>query len=108
MERFYLKTWSIGFEVPFLDTEDPQGQAELASDVSDRYLNWFDCLRVSLETLELPNTNQLVLFTIVVRVDTDLTNPDTLESDWNKMKADLQSVIEKFLNGRNLTYKILH
>ena len=81
MERFYLKTWSIGFEVPFLDTEDPQGQAELASDVSDRYLNWFDCLRVSL---------------------------DTLESDWNKMKADLQSVIEKFLNGRNLTYKILH
>lgn len=108
MERFYLKTFSIGFEVPFLDTEDPQGQVELANDVSERYLNWFDCLKVSLETLELPNTNQLVLFTIVVRVDTDLVNPETLESDWNKMQNDLQSAVEKFLQGRNLTYKILH
>lgn len=108
MERFYLKTWCIGFEVPFLNIEDPEGQSELARDVSERYLNWFDCLKVSLDVLKLPNTNELVLFTIIVRVDLDLANPDTLEEDWDKMKTDLQSSIEKFLTKRKLTYKILN
>lgn len=105
--KYYLKSWHIGFEVPFLDLEDPTGLTELSNKVTNRYLDWFDCQMVELTVKELKNQNQLVLFSIVVKVDPNLADSSSLIDEWNKMKEDLEEICIDFLKTRNLIYKII-
>lgn len=103
--KYSLRSWIQGYEVPFLDIMDPAGQGELSKSIKEKYLDWFECVKVDLEIFQLLNGNQLVLFTIIVRVDHDLTSDETLVSDWNFMKSDLKKSVEEFLTSRNLIFK---
>lgn len=106
-QRYNLKMFSIGYEVPFLDLNNTDGKSDLVQSIVDTYKNWFDVLNAKLDILQLPNTNQLLLYYIIVRVDNDLINIDTFESDWTKMQDQVKQAIEKFLDSRNLIYKVL-
>jgi len=106
-EKFKLRSWSIGFEVPFYNPEDTTGVDTLSSNLASRYRDWFDALKVDLSIIELPSTNRLILYTIVIREDIEYTNKSTLEEDWTSMQNEVQSDLENFLKLRNLEFRVL-
>lgn len=121
-DRFYLKSFQIGFEVPFLNLEDPTGLKELAQKVTNCVAQ-FDSLDVGIDILkypvvmdgddidlnikELPNTNSLMLFYIVARVDSLDTDKEHQEIEWNKMTENLISIVKEFLEFKKLIYRII-
>lgn len=107
MDRFILKSWSIGLEVPFFDMNDQTGVSELGSSISDKYRNWFDTLQSNITVLKLPNTNQLILYSIIVRIDLDLVNMDTFESEWGEMRVGIEETFVEFMKVRNQEYRIV-
>jgi hypothetical protein len=107
MEKFSLKTYCIGFIVPFFDTSDQTGFVELAQQITKRYYEWFDVLKVELERKDNPDQNPILLFTLVVRVDNSLVRPEQLEQDWSKMIVGIKEDMDEFLKLRKLCYEII-
>lgn len=105
--RYSLKSMSIGFEIPYLDAEDDNGKSELTTSIASRYLGFFDVLKNDLEILELPNSNYLFLFTLVVRIDNNTITRRGLEDEWIKLEDNLSKDLETFLKGRNIFYRQL-
>lgn len=105
--RYSLKSMTIGFEIPLLDTTDSKGNEELANSIASRYLGFFDVLKNDLEVLELPNSNYLFLFTLVVRIDNNTVTRRGLEEEWTKLEDNLSKDLETFLKGRNIIYRQL-
>jgi len=107
MSKFTLKTYCIGFIVPFFDTEEQTGYVELAQKLTDRYCEWFDTLKVDLEKKVYPDQNPILLFTLVVRVDHSLVNNTQLEEDWAKMIEGIKEDMAEFLTLRKLCYEVI-
>lgn len=105
--RFYLKNWSIGMEIPFPTEGFSKGIEALQRSLVDSYCNWFDCLNVQLPYLEMPNGNMMLLFTITVMVDSDLVNSN---ESWDEMKISIEASLKKFLEDNNVKqpYRILY
>lgn len=105
--RFYLKTFAIGFEIPFYDSQDKTGVNELAASVANSYLSCVDSLESSMSTIDTSTGNTILLYTLVVRVDMDLANPDEFQADWNRMKSNIEQAFDTYLKQRNLEYRII-
>lgn len=107
VDKFSLRSFSVAFEVPFFDRSNTIGYNELAHDISSRYRDWFDALKTELSVIELPSTNKLILYTIVIRVDSDLATRNTIDSDWERMQIELINDLEKFMKVNKLDYRII-
>lgn len=107
MSRFKLKTYTVGFIVPFFDESDPSHLDVLSSNISDKYCDWFDTLSVNLYIKTMPDQNKIILFDLVVRVDTLNVSKDKLELDWKHMQDGIKSDMDEFLKSRKLIYKLL-
>lgn len=108
MDRFTLKSWAVGFEVPFFDVDNNVGYEELISELSSKYRNWFDVLKTELSIVELPNTNSVILYTFVIRVDSDLVNSDTFESEWSQVQSEVTDVLRGWIEKQKLEYQIIN
>jgi len=107
MERFTLRSWSVGFEVPFFNENTQKGMDDLPAKLAKQYKSWSDTLHSEMKFFQLPTQNMLILFTIVIRVDVDLINSDTFKSEWVEVTEGLTKVISDFLKKNKLEYRIL-
>lgn len=105
MSRYYLRSMEIGFEIPFIDIKNQKGTSELSSAIVDKYLAWFDIIKVGLKLYELPNLNVVLLFYLVVRVDSSSIDRPRFERDWKKLKEDITTDMTEFLNKNKLEFK---
>jgi hypothetical protein len=107
MDRFNIKSFNIGFEVPFFDLSNQEGIPELSTNISNKYLNWFDVLKTEISMLVLPNTNKLLLYTLIVRSDMDIANSDTYVNEWNEMKSGVKELLIEYFKSKNLEFRII-
>lgn len=105
MSRYYLKSMEIGFEVPFLTIKNTKGVPELTNTIVDRYLSWFDIVKVGLKHYQLPNLNKILLFYLVVRVDSAAVDRTRFNNDWVDMKTKITDDIEDYLKANELDYR---
>lgn len=107
-DKYYLKAYHIGYEVPIYDLEDTEGQDDLARGICSKYLDWFDVIEVEIKIHQLQNTNYLLLFNLVTKVDMNSVDIDTMNEDWKKMQTDISAEIEKYLESKNLIFKPIY
>jgi hypothetical protein len=107
MDRFTLKSWSVGFEVPFFNENTQDGMDKLSGKLAKQYKNWSDTLKTEFVFFQLPTQNMLILYTLVIRVDVDLINSDTFKEEWNEVTEGITKVIGEFLEHNKLEYRIL-
>lgn len=112
MERFQLKSFSIAFDVPFFNLCNQSGLGDLTEKLNNQYLPMFDCLNIDLKLLDL-DTKYILLYNIVILVDTIDLSQSELDSKWNSMKTDSEKYVCDFLdtcileNGLKLPYRII-
>lgn len=109
MERFNLKSWCVGFEVPFIDEIDSTKIVELSSKLKELYKDWFESILMELNTIQISNQNYLLLFNVVIMVDSlDETDVEESKNDWNEFKDLATQHIDEFLKSTKLPYKLIH
>lgn len=105
MSRYYLKSMEIGYEIPVISLDNQMGSEELSRSIAENYMNWFDIIKVGLKLYALPNLNGILLFYLVVRVDSNSIDAKRLETEWNSIKSKISSAIENYLTSNKIIYQ---
>lgn len=105
MSRYCLRSMEIGFEVPFIDFNQSNGVSDLSRSITDKYLSWFDIIKVGLKLYQLPNLNHILLFYLVVRIDNSCIDQGRSKKEWEVLKTSISKDIEGFLNENKVMFK---
>lgn len=98
--RYKLKSLVIGFETPLLDLSDTTGIPELSDSINQKFLGFFDVLKINLELIRVPSFDYIFLFSLIVRIDKESISDRELESEWSKLESNISEELTKFLDSR--------
>lgn len=101
---YLLKSLAIGYEVPSFNL-DNKNNSRLAQNIHELYLSQVDVIKNDLELLELPNTNYLFMFTLVLKIDYGLMPRRDLETYFKNLESSISKEIEEYLISNNVMFK---
>lgn len=105
---YSLKSLAIGYEVPSFNL-DNNNNSRLAQNIHELYLSQVDVIKNDLELLELPNTNYLFMFTLVLKIDYGLMSRRDLDAYFKNLESSISKEIEEYLISNNVMFnKIEH
>lgn len=107
-ERYKLRCWSVAFETPFLELEGTEEAMDRMNEgITSSYWDWFEILSVDLKILQLPVGNQMLLFNLVVRIDLEAVNGETMEEEWKGMGDEIIAALRGFVESKDPEYMVI-
>jgi len=101
-----LRSIVIAFELPVFK-ENLIDIPSINEKIFNKYLFYINVIKSEFTIIKLDNDNKCLLYELISLFDSSIMSNIDRESDYDKMKNDIKSLIESELKFNNLIYKEL-
>jgi hypothetical protein len=106
---YTLKSLIIGYEVPYFE---PIRVSELTNNINELFLPQIDVIRgkgtPQIDLIELPNTNYLFLFHVILKVSENFMTKTDLAEYLDSLQTSISLEMEDYLTSKEIMFNKIH
>lgn len=109
---YILKTLTLGYELLNADrlgdlSDINENNKKLSENINSEYCLDYPTIEMEIKVYELNNTNVLMVFTLISKVDTDNSDPNEIKINWGNLRSRMEKVFTEYLKEKEVIYKTI-